>query len=259
MTSSTGLSTEGAVAKSGSESLDFAERWLRDGLQAVRPALSAVQITVDMTHALQQLEALRQAGKSASATHILVRAAACSLASNPDLHQVIAGYSRHYPDRVDIALSVSGESFVTPVVVVEGADRKSVAEIAAEVTRRVPEVQKADRELLDRLRRWGWLLPLGILRRALLRLLLTSPRYRRKAAGTFQVSTTPGEWGLTSCFSAVGVLIGGQVRSRVMVVDDQPAVRPTMLLTLSCDHGVWDGRAAARFMAGVKAEMERRS
>jgi pyruvate/2-oxoglutarate dehydrogenase complex dihydrolipoamide acyltransferase (E2) component len=245
------------VTKTRSESLDFAERWLRDGLQVLHPAFSAVQITVDMTHALQHLEALRQTGVEASPTHVLVRAAARSLAANPDLHQVVGGCSRQYPGSVDIGLSVTGETFVTPVLVVEGADQKSVADIAAEVTRRVPEVQKADRQMLRLLRRWGWLLPLGILRRAVLRLLFASPTFRRKGVGTFQVSTTPGDWGFTSCFSAAGVLIGGQVRSRVMVVDDQPAVRPSMLITLSCDHGVWDGRAAVRFMAGVKAEVER--
>jgi pyruvate/2-oxoglutarate dehydrogenase complex dihydrolipoamide acyltransferase (E2) component len=30
-----------------------------------------------------------------------------------------------------------------------------------------------------------------------------------------------------------------------------------MTLTLSGDHGVWDGRAAARFLAAVQGELER--
>lgn len=245
------------MAKRESESLDFAERWLRDGLQTLNPALSAVQLTVDMTNALQQLEALRREGVPASPTHVLVRAAARSLAANPDVHKLTAGNSRHYPSRVDIGLSVAGEAFVNPVLIVEGADQKSIAEIASEVSNRVPDLQKADRKMLQMLRRWGWVLPLGVMRRAFLRMLFRNPAFRRKGAGTFQVSTTPGDWGLTSCFSTAGVLIGGQVRSRVLVVDDQPVVRPSMLITLSCDHAVWDGRAAVRFMAGVKTEMER--
>ena len=212
-----------------------------------------------MTNALQQLEALRRAGVPASPTHILVRAAARSLAVNPDLHQLIGSNSRTYPSRVDIGLSVTGETFVTPVLIVEGADQKTVAEIASEVNNRVPDVQQAHLRMLQTLRRWGWMLPFGIMRRALLRALFTSPKFRRKGAGTFQVSTTPGDWGLTSSFSTAGVLIGGLVRSRVLVVDDQPVVRPSMLITLSCDHAVWDGRAAVRFMAGVKTEMERSS
>ena len=99
-------------------------------------------------------------------------------------------------------------------------------------------------------------MPFGFARRAILRLLFSSPQFRRKGTGTFQVSTVPADWALTSTFSTAGVLMGGQVWSRVMVVDGQPAVRPTMILTLSGDHGVWDGRAAARFMAAVKSELE---
>ena len=47
------------------ESLDWAERWLRDGLQVLRPALSVIQVTVDMTNALARLEALRRSGVQA--------------------------------------------------------------------------------------------------------------------------------------------------------------------------------------------------
>jgi pyruvate/2-oxoglutarate dehydrogenase complex dihydrolipoamide acyltransferase (E2) component len=50
--------------------------------------------------------------------------------------------------------------------------------------------------------------------------------------------------------------MAGQVRSQVVAVDGQPAVRPMMTMTLSGDHGVWDGRAAVRFMATVKADLE---
>jgi len=131
-----------------------------------------------------------------------------------------------------------------------------VPEIAAEVARRVPEVQQADQRMLRSLRRWGWLVPFGFLRRALLRLLFTSPTFRRKGAGTFQVSTVPADWALTSSFATAGVLMGGQIWSRVVAIDGQPAVRPVMTITLSGDHAVWDGRAATRFLAAVKAELE---
>jgi pyruvate/2-oxoglutarate dehydrogenase complex dihydrolipoamide acyltransferase (E2) component len=243
-------------ADNSSESLDFAERWLRDGLHVLRPALSVHQIMVDMTHATQALERLRREGVHATSTHLLVRAVAHALAVNPQLHQLIAGSRRQRPATVDIGLSVTGETFVAPVLVIEGADRKTVAEIAEETARRVPEVRKADHEMLEALRRWGWLVPFAFLRRAILRLLFMSPTFRRKGAGTFQVSTVPADWALTSAFSTAGVLVGGQVWSRVIAVDGKPAVRQTMTLTLSGDHGVWDGRAAARFLSAVKGELE---
>jgi pyruvate/2-oxoglutarate dehydrogenase complex dihydrolipoamide acyltransferase (E2) component len=106
------------------------------------------------------------------------------------------------------------------------------------------------------LRRWGRLVPLGVVRRAILRVMFRSARYRQKIAGTFQVSIVPVDWALTSVFVATGVLVAGQVKSRVLAIDGQPAVRPTMSLALSGDHGVWDGRAAARFLAAVKSDLE---
>jgi pyruvate dehydrogenase E2 component (dihydrolipoamide acetyltransferase) len=238
------------------EPLDYAERWLRDGLRVLRPAVSVMQIGVDMSRALQRLDSLRRAGVNATATHLLVHAAAHALAANPNLHQMIAGTRRYRPARVDIGLSITGETFVTPVLVVEGADQKSVEEIAAEIARRVPEVQRADARMLGFLRRWGWIVPFGFLRRLVLRLLFTSTRFRSKGAGTFQVSTVAADWALTSTFASSGVLIAGHIWSRVVVADGQPAVRPMMTITLSGDHGVWDGRAAARLLSRVKTELE---
>jgi len=241
---------------SADEPLNHAERWLLDGLRVLRPAFSVHQISVDMTNAMRRLDDLRRQGVAASSTHLLVHAAARALASNPQVHQLIAGTRRHRPRRVDIGLSVAGATFVAPVMVIESADVKTVAEIAAEIARRTPEIRQADEQMIRLLRRWGWIVPLGFLRRAVLRLLFMSGGFRRKGAGTFQVSTVPVDWALTSTFATGGVLVGGQIWSRVIAVNDQPAVRPVMTITLSADHGVWDGRAAARFLAAVKMELE---
>jgi pyruvate dehydrogenase E2 component (dihydrolipoamide acetyltransferase) len=241
------------------EPLDYAERWMVDSLRVLRPSFVAYQTTVDMTQAMAQLEELRRAGVQATATHLLVRAAAKALASNPALHQAVVGSRRYRNERVDIGLSVTGDTAVAPVLVLEGADQKSVAELAEETARRAPLVREAQKEQLRSLRRWGWLLPFGFLRRAVMRLLFSRGAFRRQTAGTFQVSTVPLDWAATSVFVASGVLVGGQVWSRVVAVDGQPAVRPIMTLTLSGDHSVWDGRAAARFLATVKGELERRA
>ena len=238
------------------QSLDFAERWLRDSLSVLHAAFSVAQITVDMTQAMQRLEHFRRSGAQVTSTHLLVSAAARALAANPNLHQLIAGTKRHRPSSVDIGLSISGETFVAPVLVIEGADKKTVAEIAEETARRVPAAQQANQQTLRALRRWGWLVPFAFLRRAVLRLQFSSARFRRKTAGTFQVSTVPVDWALTSTLVTAGVLIGGRIWPRVVAVDGQPSVRPMMSLTLSGDHGVWDGRAAARFLAAVQMELE---
>jgi pyruvate dehydrogenase E2 component (dihydrolipoamide acetyltransferase) len=238
------------------ERLDWAERWLRDGLRVLRPAVSVLQVSADMTEAVHELERLRRQGVRVSLTHLVIHAAARALADTASVHQIVAGNTRHRPDRVDIGISVTGETFVAPVMVIEGADRKSVADIAEETTRRAPEVQAADRRLINTLRRWGWIVPVGVLRRAILRALFASPAFRQKGAGTFQVSTVPGDWAMTTSFATAGVLVAGQMRPGVVVVDGRPAVRTVMTLTLSGDHAIWDGRAAARFMAAVKSALE---
>ncbi len=244
------------MSDENAERLDYAERWLRDGLDVVRPAFCVLQTTVDMSSATRWLENNRRHRIHATSTHLLVHAVARALHTNANLHQIVAGVTRQRPTRVDIGLSVAGESFVSPVLVIEGADAKSVAEIAEETTRRTPEIRATDQRMLRTLRRWGWLVPFGFLRRTLLRLLFRSPMFRRQGAGTFQVSTVPMDWALSSVFSTAGVLVAGQTRSMVVVVDGQPAVRPMMTLTLSGDHGVWDARASARFMAAVKSALE---
>ena len=244
------------MARPADESLDYADRWLRDGLQVLRPAFSVLQTTVDMTHATAWLEDLRRTGVAATSTHLLVHAAARALADHPALHQMIAGNRREYPLRVDIGLSVTGESFVAPVLIIERADEKTVPEIVDEIRRRAPEVRQADERMLRALRRWGWLVPAGVVRRAILRRLFASPAFRRKGVGTFQVSTVPVDWAFSSSFTTAGVLFAGQVSSRVVAIDGQPAARPIMTLTLSGDHAVWDGRAATRFLAAVKSELE---
>jgi pyruvate/2-oxoglutarate dehydrogenase complex dihydrolipoamide acyltransferase (E2) component len=240
------------------ERLDYAERWMRDGLMALRPAgVGAYQSTIDMSHALHRLDRLRRAGVKATPTHLLVSATARALAANPDLHQIIAGVRRRRFDRVDIGLSITGETFVDPVLVIEGAGQKTVPEIVDEIAKRVPEVQEADRKLLQVLRRWGWIVPFGFLRRAVLRMLFRSATFRRNGVGTFQVSTGSVDWVYGSVFTTAGLLIGGEVRSHVLVKDGEPAVCPAMKLTLCCDHGVWDGRGASRFLAAVQTDLER--
>ena len=96
----------------------------------------------------------------------------------------------------------------------------------------------------------------AFLRRAMLRLLFRSGAFRRKGAGTFQISTVAGDWALHFNVCDVGRPDWRAIWSRVVAIEGQPVVRPVMTLTLSGDHGVWDGRAVARFMSAVKAELE---
>src|SRR4029434_10491793 len=50
------------------------------------------------------------------------------------------------------------------------------------------------------------------------------------------------------------ILAVGRIADRVVAISGQPAVQPTMVLTLSCDHRALDGARAAQFL-GVLAEV----
>ena len=45
-----------------------------------------------------------------------------------------------------------------------------------------------------------------------------------------------------------GILAVGRIADRVVAIDGKPAVRPMMVVTLSCDHRVIDGAGAAGFL-----------
>jgi len=50
------------------------------------------------------------------------------------------------------------------------------------------------------------------------------------------------------------ILTIGRIADRVVTLNGQPAVQPTMVLTLSCDHGALDGACGAQFL-GALAEL----
>jgi pyruvate dehydrogenase E2 component (dihydrolipoamide acetyltransferase) len=50
------------------------------------------------------------------------------------------------------------------------------------------------------------------------------------------------------------ILAVGRIAERVIALDGQPAVQPTMMLTLSCDHRALDGARGAQFL-GALAEL----
>jgi pyruvate dehydrogenase E2 component (dihydrolipoamide acetyltransferase) len=73
--------------------------------------------------------------------------------------------------------------------------------------------------------------------------------------GVFTVSNL-GMYGVDA-FSAIvnppqaAILAVGRITERVVPVDGRPAVQPTMVLTLSCDHRALDGARGARFLGAL--------
>lgn len=237
--------------------LDWAERWFGDGFRVLAPPGGFGATDLDLTGAATLVDRLRARGIRATFNHVIVRAAALALSRHPELHVLPAGARRLHPDRVDIGLSVAGRTSFAPVLVLEDAGRKRLPELCAEIVRRVPEVARKEEQDLAWLRRWGWLLPLSILRRLLLRWLTGRLWFRRRLAGTFQVSCNARlDVQVPFLFYSAACLGVGRVRDAVVPVGGQPAVRRVCTVACAVDHTAWDGMRVATFHAELRAILE---
>jgi pyruvate dehydrogenase E2 component (dihydrolipoamide acetyltransferase) len=239
------------------ESLDWAERWFSDAFAVLGQPGGMALIDVDMTESRKILESLKGSGVAATYGHFIVRAVAMALSRHPDLHTMVAGTSRLFPGQVDIGFSVAGQTCFAPPMILKDAGNKPLAALSTEITRRVPEIREKEAKDLTWMRKWGFIIPFGFLRRAMLRLFLRFVWFRRNLAGTFQVSSLPGvDVVVPFLFNTAAVYGAGRVRDRVVAVDGKPEVRPIITLSVCIDHRIWDGARAARFHQEVKSILE---
>jgi pyruvate dehydrogenase E2 component (dihydrolipoamide acetyltransferase) len=156
-----------------------------------------------------------------SHTDLLVALAARVLLKHPRLNASWSAEGIRLHDHVNMGIAIAVDDGVVAAVI-PNAHAASVAEIS--VQRR----DLAERARAARLR------PADI------------------ADATFTISNL-GMYHVDQ-FSAIitppqaAILAVGGIADRVVVVNGQPAVRPTMTLTLSCDHRVADGARAAMFL-----------
>jgi pyruvate/2-oxoglutarate dehydrogenase complex dihydrolipoamide acyltransferase (E2) component len=237
--------------------IPLGERWFPDAFATMPVPGGFVLRLVDMTQAKAALEILRGAKVPATFTHLIVRAAALALARNPELHRMMAGYKRLTPGQVDIGLSMAGETAFAPIVVLPRADRTPLGQLVPGTNDAIDAARAKEKVDLANMRRFMWLIPFGFLRRYLLRLMNGSMWFRRKLVGTFQVSCLASVDVITSFLFYTGSILGaGGVRDRVVAVDGQPVVRPTVWLTICVDHAVIDGRRAGDLVNAIQKVLE---
>jgi pyruvate dehydrogenase E2 component (dihydrolipoamide acetyltransferase) len=174
-------------------------------------------------------QAERQAGVRVTYTDLLVKLVAATLAHHPRVNASWQDGAIARNAGIDIGLAVAvDDGLVVPVI--HRADTLGVAEIAA---RRDDLVSRAQR---------GKLRPADV------------------QGGGFTISNL-GMFGVDA-FDAIvnppqaAILAVGRIADRVVAVDGQPAVRPTMMLTLSCDHRALDGARAAAFLGALADVVE---
>ena len=199
----------------------IAERMSRSWREAPQFSVSR---DVDMTSANA---ARKKAG--ASYTDAIVAAAAKALAAHPRFRARFDGGTLVREDGVHVGIAVAVEDGLL-VPVVRDADRKDLAALAKE------------RERLEQHAHAGKLTA------------------EELTGGVFSVSNL-GTMGVDR-FTAIvnppeaAILAVGRVSDRVIAQAGQAVVRPVATLTLSVDHRVADGAAAARFLDDIVKALE---
>ncbi|PYN92329.1 MAG: dihydrolipoamide acetyltransferase, partial [Candidatus Rokuibacteriota bacterium] len=168
--------------------------------------------------------ARKQTGARITYTDLLVKVAAAVLLQHPRVNASWKDGAIVQNADVNIGLAVAiDDGLVVPVV--HRADTLSLAEIAA---RREDLVSRAQA---------GKLRPADI------------------QGGGFTISNL-GMYGVDA-FDAIvnppqaAILAVGRIADRVVAINGQPAVQPTMVVTLSCDHRALDGARGAQFIGAL--------
>ena len=188
-----------------------------------------VAIDLDVDALLARRKSLADSGVKVSVNDLLLEAVARALVRHPRVNAQFDGNEVLEFGQADIAVAVATDSgLITPVI--RAADGKPVERLSAEA-----------RELAERAR--------------------TGKLTREEiSGGTFTVSNL-GMYGIKS-FDAivnppqVAILAVGAAEARPVVRDGVLAVGTRMTVTLSSDHRVVDGAAAAAFLATL-AELVR--
>jgi pyruvate dehydrogenase E2 component (dihydrolipoamide acetyltransferase) len=191
-----------------------------------------LSVTADMDRALElreRLVELHPGGPKPTISDLLTKVCAAALMRHRAVNALYteAGIELHPTANVGIAVAIP-KGLVVPVI--QNAERKSIAELAADRSDLVTRARegKLRQEDLD--------------------------------GGTFTISNL-GMYGIEQ-FTAVlnppqaAILAVGAVTEQVVAVEGDLEVRSRMHLTLTCDHRSLDGATGAEFLSTVKAFLE---
>ena len=167
---------------------------------------------------------LERGAKEVTYTDLLVKIVALALRQHPRVNTTWNAGKLTLLEDVHVGLAVAvEEGLVVPVI--HHADRLSLRGIARERKELVARAREGKLRLQD------------------------------ISGGTFTISNL-GMYGVDT-FNAIinqpqaAILAVGRIAERVVPINGQPAVRPMMALTLSCDHRAVDGARGAQFLETI--------
>ena len=191
-----------------------------------------ISMSADMTRAVELRARLVERAKDGvkpSYNDILIKICAAALMRHREVNARFAGDAVELLPSADVGIAVAvPNGLIVPVL--RAAEVKSVEQIAAE-----------SRDLATRTRE-------GKLQQEDLE------------GGSFTISNL-GMYGVEQFVAVLNppqaaILAVGAVEERVVVTDGELEVRPTMTMTLTCDHRSLDGATASEFLRTVKDYLE---
>jgi pyruvate dehydrogenase E2 component (dihydrolipoamide acetyltransferase) len=200
----------------------------------IETAPVTLTMEVDTTALVQVRERLKASladklGFNIGYNDLLIKIVARTLREFPYMNARLDGDTIHQLDEVHVALAVDTERGLM-VPVVRDADRKGMAEFAAEL-RGVIERARAGTALPDE---------------------LSGSTFTITNLGIFEIDAFTPIINLPEA-AILGV---GQIKDCATVVDGEIAVRKMMWLSLTFDHRLVDGAPAARFLQRIKQYVE---
>ena len=160
---------------------------------------------------------------------VLTRLVASALQRHPTVNALFVDGRIHRYSSVNIGIAVATDNgLVVPVI--RDAGRKSVLEIAAARADLVGRAREGKLQLVD------------------------------LEDGTFTISNL-GMYGIEQFIAVlnppqVAILAVGSIEDRPAAIDGSLAIRPTMTMTITCDHRAIDGSEGAEFLRTVKSLVE---
>jgi pyruvate dehydrogenase E2 component (dihydrolipoamide acetyltransferase) len=188
-------------------------------------------VSVDMTRTNELVAKLRAANPDVRITvsDVLTKLSAAALMKHRDVNAQFTEEAIQIFPSANVGIAVAApQGLVVPVIT--ACERRTIPEIAlarADVVERAraSKLQTADLE-----------------------------------GGTFTISNL-GMFGVEQFVAVLNppqaaILAVGSTDDRVVAVDGAPVIRPTMTVTLTCDHRAVDGATGAAFLATLKASLE---
>jgi pyruvate dehydrogenase E2 component (dihydrolipoamide acetyltransferase) len=177
----------------------------------------------------RMVELLREGETKPTVNDVLTRLVASALRQHPAVNaHFVDGKIHRYPSaNVGIAVATPN-GLVVPVI--RDADRKSVLEIAAGRADLVGRAREGKLQLVD------------------------------LQDGTFTISNL-GMYGIEQFIAVlnppqVAILAVGSIEDRPAALEGTVEIRPTMTMTITCDHRAIDGSEGAEFLRTVKSLVE---